>query len=769
MNKTSGKRRNLFHPNALLQAAYFLLFLGFAVYLFFRCQPRLSYTEERFVFDLIWLDAWSIAFVAALVVVWNGRIFARFRIRALLILLSLYGLVTTNLILANTPFPPNAFWGDQQFRQAMILKFTAFALPMDFYYKDLPVFYPPLYYFLLSLYSRVFSVETFKMLKTGGLLIYAVGPFLLYWLWRKLVTPLQAFCVAAATYVVSSYGVSLPLVAPHAFLADSFFIPWWLCYIEQVGNYPRRLKDIVVGAIIGGLLFMTYFYPFFIGGFLLIVRATVLSRWRIPWETRRFRPGKALVVLTGAAVVSAPYWLPLFMFLAEYGIDRSRGGWFHAGSTGYNFLFTQFSFPGLLFLAALLMSAGLWRSPIHRRLLYMTGAVVLFTGAASVLGATGLSLNTPKVLQFVVVIGGSFIGLGAATLVRWSGMHRKKRPLVAVVLLLVLLILLGGVSDFAKHGQVKRAREANIPHWNIDPEIVRELKGKVVLSGHPALYSFYPAYSFFSTNEHYSHPASRYISRYNFLYRLQDITDPLIFNLALAGNRFDRIDYFMPARKDESFLLFANVSNYPDRFTSRTFAYPSDLVGDTNLFRNMAGDHLYEVATPSPGNYFRKYVHAGDMTVNDSLLDLAKIRTIQSSLSESANDRIDRHINADWSNWESLTPTSSKEEDGREVELLSAHAVTIRDSIYFLFEFQPQEKIPQDFRVFFHVYPKSSPRFDNYDFTPGRPTTTWEKLDIVWCVRAVPRYDTELLIHFGFFKGNERYAPGYWRVYASDK
>ncbi|UCD18249.1 MAG: arabinofuranosyltransferase, partial [Candidatus Zixiibacteriota bacterium] len=168
------------------------LLLLFAFYLFLYSLPGKRFSEELLITDMIWLDAWGLASYMVLVVVWAAKMHWRLKARLLVAIFSVYGFITVCLILDGTPFGMNAYWGDQKFRQAMILKLIEFFPPVDFYYRDLPPFYPPVYYFLLSLVGRVFSLEAFRMIKAGTMLIYLVGPFLLYLMWRRIVSPFQA-------------------------------------------------------------------------------------------------------------------------------------------------------------------------------------------------------------------------------------------------------------------------------------------------------------------------------------------------------------------------------------------------------------------------------------------------------------------------------------------------------------------------------------------------------------------------------------------------
>jgi len=217
-------------------AAPIILFILGGCYLFFGALETKIFTEELLIWDCIRLDFWALLFCFVIIFIWRSGLSWQSRSVLLLSSLAIYALVTVGLIFDGTPFSINAYWGDQKFRTAMIAKYLSFGNFTDVFYRGLPPFYPPLYYFLLSLYARVFSIEAFKMIKIGNLLIYLFGPFILYFLWKRLVSPLQAFLITFFTFLFCSLGKITPLVSPHAFIGNTVFIPWWLYYIERVKN-----------------------------------------------------------------------------------------------------------------------------------------------------------------------------------------------------------------------------------------------------------------------------------------------------------------------------------------------------------------------------------------------------------------------------------------------------------------------------------------------------------------------------------------------------
>ncbi len=758
-----GLKRRLWQTLGVLTTALLsLVGFGAAVYLFTMSHAARQFSEEQLIRDMIWLDAYAVLFFLLTVGICLSPLRRHTKAWLMVCHFSIYGFVTISLLLSGTPFSMNGYWGDQAFRQAMILKFQTFPTPGDFYYKDLPPFYPPLYYLLLSFYSRIFGVEAYKMLKVGSLLIYMFGPSLLFIMWRKIVSPLQAMFITLATYLVVS-GRLYPLLVPHAFLADSFFVPWWLYFIERVRRVRGDWRFFVVGGLVGGALFCTYFYAFFIGAIILVLRETVLTRWKPFLKTAAFNLRHAVIVLSIAAVASSPYWLPLFASIVSNGIDRSRGGWHHAGVTGLDFDFLTLSPVGLLYLSGICYAFRYIRSSVFKALSVLLGASIVFWMIGSILGSFDVSVNLVKTRQFVLLLSGPFIGLALAGLLRLAWVFRRKMRWPVAALLSALL--LGALSAFNANVQgqgVKKARTCNVPDWAVDASEMKARAGTVFLAGDVIFHSFYPVYAFNSVNEHYAHPASHYKQRYDMLYMLKDLGDPCLINLFLQHNVFDAVDYVMPTVQGGVFNFYANLSNYPNKSLLKTLSYPNPTLSDERFFRKLSGRNLYEVVSADETARRNRFAWNGEQ-LEDSLGFLLRLAVAREFLDDTGRLLVDEYMGADWSDWSRI---AVRDADFKHVvEIVSLTSVNRGDSVTLFLALQPRRKIGDNYRIFLHVYGSADQdRFDNYDFSPPLRTDKWEPWDIVFCQRTIARPPAGARIHLGFFKGKERLGAGAWFV-----
>ncbi|MBD3403851.1 hypothetical protein GF420_13230 [candidate division GN15 bacterium] len=598
--------------------------------------PNTRFTEETLIYDLIRLDIWALSFVGLLVAVYLSRLSERARSWLMVLGCSVWGMVTVALFFHGTPFGLNGYGGDQAFRIAMILKFKTFVLPGDFYYRDLPPFYPPVLYWLLGMLARIVGANAFLMVKLGTELLYLVSPIVCFLLWRRLVTPLQAALVAISTIVFVSFGKAAPLVAPHAFLANSLFIPWWFYYVEQVRVVRVDRQHYLVGGVIGALIFMTYYYPFFIGGLLLAVRLLLGKRVSGLAPARgHFRWSPAIILLGLAALFSSAFWGPLLWSFVTIGYDSAQQEWHHMASPGIGFQFVQFSLAGVLYFVALLVAVRRRHAPVYRGFLALAAMVLVFHLLGSILGAIDKPVNLIKAGEFIALAGGPLLGLVAAAMLRRSRRGARRTWVGAAAVLLVLIACLHQVNGFAKQPTVRTARTTGVPEWGLDADAMAERRGSVFLTINEKLFTFYPVYTFFAINEHYSHPAARLEDRLDLLEHLQRVTDPYIFNLALRENRYDRVDFFMPGLSDGRWELVAARSNYPNKYRHVYFHFDTTLTTDSTLFRRQKHERLFAVLAPA-----RRPESSDDFGPRRELLN-----AIARHLTDSGREALSRYAN----------------------------------------------------------------------------------------------------------------------------
>jgi hypothetical protein len=726
--------------------ASLLVFLVLGVYLFRFSLPDRDFSEEGLIYDTIWLDAWSLGFILVHAILWLSNLSWRTKALIGVLVLGIYGFIEIGLIFNGTPFSSYGYWGDQKFRQAMILKFMELGYPTDFYFKSLPPFYPPLLYLVFAGVGKVLSLPAYYLLKIGGMLIFLCGPLLLYWLWRPLAGSLGAWLVVLFTYLVCASPTPYVLTAPHAFVATAIFIPWWLRFVDGVHGLMSRWRHWLIGGALGAVILSTYFYPLMVGAFLIGLLA--VRDWHRKRSGRKtvLYWRRVLGVVTAALVLSSWYWLPAAWSVVTVGIDRSRGGWHHIDSTSIGLLFTSFSWTGVLFLGGIVFALSRWRSRIHRSLLILLAVVIPYLFVGSLLGGLDYDINLVKARDMVNVFAGPFIGLAAAVLLR-RRQTRQGRWIVPVLTAVALLVLCHQFNEYAKTDWVKTARTAYAPTWGTDASEMKGRAGSVFLCGHETFPSFFPVYTFLAANEHYSHPACRFKRRYDLLDLLEKIDDPRVINIALRTNRFDKVDFFMPHRDGSVFDITISLSNYPDRYSTRVFKYPDKVVSDTNLFCRLKGDDLYAVLEPIGIAESR---HQDALSSGaDTLLQNMRLTMIRDQLDVAGQVELDKYLGVDWSNWRKYVGEPEETVFGDSVVLKDFRIVNAGDSMHLLMAFEAIESLSRQFRVMVHLFVDD--QMSNFDFSPVPATDTWQRYEAMLCRQTIPNPGRPFLLYIGMF------------------
>lgn len=751
----------------LLAGSTLLAFMIFAVYLYCYTVTEKFYSEAQIARDMMWLDAWLLAFMITLLAVVLSKF--RWKHRALLAVtaLSVYGFIAANLMLNGTPFGFNAFWGDQTFRQAMILKFMTVGWFGDFFYNGLPMFYPPVFYGLVSLWGRLFSVEAFELLKTGSLLIYLVFPYILYYAWSRLVSPRRAFFITVSCLLICAFARATPFTSPPAFLGNLLFVPWWLFYIEQVKRPVANWKYYVGGGLIGSVIFATYPYCFFIGGLLWVLKSICWTRRKASAACSAERgPLRGWSVLVLSAVASSWYWGPALLSVIQFGSKPSDQEWYHLGHPGLPFPFLELSLIGALSVAGIAYAMCRRSTRLFRGLLHLLAVTLLFYMVGSILGALDHPVNVPKSTEFMRFMLGPLVGLAVVGVWRICRHQPGMRTVMLVVASLSLLVFLNQFNSLTRGGLVKKARSATLPTFAFGPNET-SVKGAVFLAANPLLPAFRPVYTFIATNQHYSHPASRFMQRYELLYLLQGIEEPRLFNLALRYNIFDKVDYFWPKYDDAQLVLSVLLSNYPNRSYLKTLKFSPRVVSDPKLFDRRNSDHLYALKDWPP-EYYRAHWSRTFGSTSDSVKQVFRLLLIENSLNEVGRRRLEALTGYDGSEWVDLNADEPSFEFDKNLSLCAARSVTVVDSTYLLLAIRIDLDINKDYKLFLHLYGQSGEEtFYNFDFWPQERTTSWKKGDIVLCCRAFPTPPESCKFIVGFFEGDTRmgrafngYLPG---------
>jgi len=491
------------------------------------------------------------------------------------------------LTLRDTSFSFNGVSGDQGLLTAQVTKFASYPGPVDFAYKDLPPFYPPLALFVLGKIAAIFGIEPYRMLKYGLIAMVFVIPFLTlrFWSWMR----------PAALSLAAIFSLLLfqEWYKPFEWLALALFVPWWLHFVDGVGakKGSRHLGWIAVGSLLGAALFSTYYYWFFIGGLSLLIRFFLRNT---PEADGKEKEGVSRIsgplVLTGAAIFSAPYWVPLLVSMWR------TGGWVSLQNRYFldefntlPFPFLEFSIPGVLMLAGLV-----YLVQSFRRNSVSFGLLVLLLAAYAwqILGYAALLLQSPlltfKARDFVVYVLGLSAALGAVELIARLGRNsqlRKESGRLLFAGLVVLGLFYGQVivSRVTDRTLLAPALKAGYPQELISiykEAVSDQTLDRVVLAdrGLADLSIYLPVFQFLPWAAVYSHPAGQYYERLDFLQRLSEAESPAWFAAALMNNRYDHIDEIILFPRDGDYVLGYLPDNFPNPSDAEQIVFPHELL-----------------------------------------------------------------------------------------------------------------------------------------------------------------------------------------------
>lgn len=501
------------------------------------------------------------------------------------------------VLLNADPFAPIGWALDQGYRTAYLTKFAHTGRLVDYAYRDVPAFYPPLWFWSLGRFAAVVGLPAWKMLKVGTLLAGLLVPVGGWFLWRPLVGPRRA----AVVVVVTSLAFQEWYV-PHLWVAIAVFVPWWCFFVLGVGRTERlRRGQLAVAVVLGAVVLGTYWYVLIVGVVQLVlalVATPAARRHGLDLGPRSWRD--VGTVAAGTAVLTAVYWVPMVVsYLTTPGARTMQNRFYGPSEVSFPLPFLQFSAVGVVSAVGLVSLAVLARRLVLARHLLglLAGGYALYAlGYLGVLAGSPLdTVRAVGVVEFVLAAGA---GLGAVALWRTATAAPADPPprsttrvlpatdarVLLVVATLVFAVAVGqtAVRDLPF---LDAQRDAEYPTETVDG-FRAATRGRytdsVVLTDGTALPTFLPVYVFNTNNAHYANPVADFTGRARFLTRLADETDPTTFALALLHNRFDPVDWVVLSgtgrRHDYVWLADAFPNGSEERkivFTDEQFGSPT--------------------------------------------------------------------------------------------------------------------------------------------------------------------------------------------------
>lgn len=543
----------------------------------------------------VWLRVWLFFFLVLFLVC---RRVKSVNLRGALLSITLGFFLAGIVILGlnGTPYALNGDHGDQGMLTAQVTKFAAHANLVDFAYKGLPAFYPPLYPYLLGRLSTLLPIAPYETLKYGLIGVAFLLPFLTQRLWTAVVDDDAALWLAFAALLYQDW------YKPAEWLSLFLFLPWWLTFVEGLRRKerPHNIGLYLLGGFLGALLFQLYYYWFFVGGLSLFTRRLLQRLSLFAREAKAPRLRDQLLMLASTALFSALYLLPLlFSALRAGGLESLQNRYFQFEFARIDFLLNNGTLTGLLLLGGLgYLLLHFRQLPLIRALLNLIIAAYLwqFLGFFSyLLNLPLLVSKTQELITYLLLIA-ALLGLRELwrSRDRWQSGGQSVQALAAGVLVLGMLYFGQAALDTFSHSPLRAgAYGAQFPQSLVDS--YRKVTNNhpvdtVVLDGAgPDLIMYLPVYEVLGWAAHFSHPAALFHERAAFLKKLSELDNPQLFAAALMNSRYDHIDQVLLTFTGDGYLYTYSDDNFPNGAQRISILFPASLF-DNEYFARSKGD-----------------------------------------------------------------------------------------------------------------------------------------------------------------------------------
>jgi len=545
---------------------------------------------------------------------------------------------SATLALHGTRWGYNALWSDASFRTEAATRYADSWRLTDYAYAGAPPYYPPLLGWLQGRTAALLDVPAWTVMKPSQVLLAALVPLLAWCLWRRLVPPLQAALVVAATAVLTAH----PLKSDE-WLVVVCAVPWWMDLVRGVRAPGVRRWPWWGHGLVGGVVLLTHTF------FLLPLAVATVVGWTVD-AARRRRPElgvrRAAGVVAVGLLVASPYWVPQVLV-------RLRGDPTDSFQLRYSFPGADvppWPLPtsvegtlGLIGVCWLVWSLRAWR--VHGRRDPLAGAVavawvgaLLTMGVGAVAARHDVGLLTFKTGELVILV---MAAAGVSGLVVSSREFASRGSVPRAVRLgagAVALLLAAGVGlDHAGHnvvGRSVRAAQATTypdgtrPEGGLglpagldgpafsgydDPgtpstEEVRaawlDLTGRplgagtVLVTTRVDLLATTPVHPFLTWKSIYSNPLGRFGPRLELLRDVARCPDTGCARRLLLGNPYDRVDGLVLARRGDELVMPVLVDDFPDRSLTTEVAFPASLFDGPGFETTAVGPVAVVVTSP---------------------------------------------------------------------------------------------------------------------------------------------------------------------------
>jgi hypothetical protein len=486
------------------------------------------------------------------------------------------------------------FWGDSG-DEAYVFSFLTRAMSAhpfgDYFYAQLPAFYPPLYFWATGFIAKFFVNSGIGAAKIGALGVFFLWFFgvyffqKFYWDRKNVKVPIISspwfwLALPVGAWLLSDFNDLL--LKPYEAISAIFLVIWLGFLVQELEANRWNWKKYLFFGVTGGLLFLTYYFWWFMA-------IMALAAWVIAEKNKILKSQR--IILTGAIIfiVSLPYIAPLFFVYWRQGMENLQASYFYYAHFATFVPLSGLNFKSLLFVLGL---AGLL---IYRQNKFVRANLFLFLSCylyqflnILLFLQHGQAYQAQKAFPLLANIS---LSVGLAYLLVDIGLkfYQKKyfRELAVLILIFVAInmpfgafiedpIILGNLNnDLQLPSDYTLAQEIS--------KVAPDYADRIWLSsGAPEVNAFLPINYYFSYNPQFSHPAAHWSLRLENVKELTEAKTPEDFQKKLASIGSEKFNamFLYYDKKNDSYPIFYWQNDFPNSGKEGSFDLNPKLISE---------------------------------------------------------------------------------------------------------------------------------------------------------------------------------------------
>lgn len=473
------------------------------------------------------------------------------------------------------------FWGnsgDEVFIFSFLTSVIQRGFFIDFFYSYLPVFYPPLYFWVTGYLSSFFTNNGFVAAKIGVLGIIMLWFFGSYF-WQKFYNQLINKNQKSEIYNKDWFWLIYPIIfflaidfnqiftKPYEAITALFMVIFTAYLAISFADKKWGIKHYLFFGISGAILFLTYYFWWFI----LIPSFFVLAIF----SKDKFK-NVIRICLMGVIifVLSLPYILPLALSYIKYGLENWQATYFYFKAFFTFIPWSLFSWQGIIYLFGLI---GLI-SFRHIKFVQANLVIFVFCYFYQFINVFNFLLGNKSVQadKSFLFLGGAVLSVGASySLIYLYEKYISKKDIKirrsAVIVIILMFSFQLPFVGFIDRDDILKQIDSDLEKPTMEAvagfikrEIPDYLDRTWLSSGATDINAYIPLSYYVAYNPHFSHQASNYSQKINNIEKMSRMKSPEDF-CEITKGVYPQIDtlFLFYEKETHSFPLFFWEDNYP--------------------------------------------------------------------------------------------------------------------------------------------------------------------------------------------------------------